>query len=728
MKKCGLHHLKNENGQVALFVALIFQVLFVFFAMIVNVGLLVHHKINLQNSVDLAAYYGAMKQAEMLNAISHVNYQMRQSWKLLAFRYQQLGTAGTADTERINQLRPPYSKLTKSILSSIDEPMRYEPYFCLPYQPVDLVQPDVNSESYCKEPESFSVPLPGIAQVVNPSIGAAMQFIDFQFQINQVATATSNLAKKYCAYATSMNWIQLGKFIWAYKMDIRNRKKLLLGLANELSKEDPRDIDGQSIREGVYQTLIRNLSYPNREELEKRFKNGVGSGNAEVDFKFINSFSEGSCGGGSPTAPPGWLKEILIYPIYALFDSTCASNSQVVNFVPSYINTGPLSVSKSMIPELLAQANQLLNVITDAPAASTEQQLMRSSLGFEKDPWCVGYVGVSAKTTPKIPFSPAGSVTLKATAFAKPFGGRVGPWYGTRWDRSASQSNDATRTDALVPVRVQMNQAVSIVSDSQKDELRKQKRLFPNYSRYLGDSIGLLSELTTGQFYQAIHTKFPRIHLNWYNHIFSQNMDSKADNGDILSWDPNSGPKQPMRDLEIAAIAPDQFDVSTYSIDPDFYNNYVKRIQKGYENQFQFLVRGDLGQRAAGSEEEKRFSVRNQINSAHNPSKNMIDVKGQLTYYLSEFGQLLTSWQQVSPDQYNEIDKTRFGKCLDPVGQDEDEKFHTSGSCKNGGRTGYSVKLVDARFLKNASPNPGSYKLGGEDTSGNLKNSPPDNF
>lgn len=62
--------------------------------MIVNVGLLVHHKINLQNSVDLAAYYGAMRQAEMLNAMSHVNYQIRQSWKLAAWRYRMFGAGG----------------------------------------------------------------------------------------------------------------------------------------------------------------------------------------------------------------------------------------------------------------------------------------------------------------------------------------------------------------------------------------------------------------------------------------------------------------------------------------------------------------------------------------------------------------------------------------------------------------------------------------------------------
>src|SRR5690606_11934254 len=85
---------KSERGQMAIFIALIFQVLFVFFAMIVNVGLIVHDKINLQNSVDIAAYYAAQRQAEILNAIAHHNYQIRQAWKLLSWRLRVLGDLG----------------------------------------------------------------------------------------------------------------------------------------------------------------------------------------------------------------------------------------------------------------------------------------------------------------------------------------------------------------------------------------------------------------------------------------------------------------------------------------------------------------------------------------------------------------------------------------------------------------------------------------------------------
>ena len=47
--------MKGQHGQASILIAIIFQVLFIFFAMVINVGLLVHDKINLQNSVDIAA-------------------------------------------------------------------------------------------------------------------------------------------------------------------------------------------------------------------------------------------------------------------------------------------------------------------------------------------------------------------------------------------------------------------------------------------------------------------------------------------------------------------------------------------------------------------------------------------------------------------------------------------------------------------------------------------------
>jgi len=80
--------IKKMKGQITIFVALVFVVLFTVFGMTISMGMFIHDKINLQNATDLASYYVASKQAEMLDAIAHSNYQIRQSWKLAAFRYR----------------------------------------------------------------------------------------------------------------------------------------------------------------------------------------------------------------------------------------------------------------------------------------------------------------------------------------------------------------------------------------------------------------------------------------------------------------------------------------------------------------------------------------------------------------------------------------------------------------------------------------------------------------
>ena len=68
------------------------------FGMTINVAMVVHDKINLQNSVDFASLYVAQRQAEMLNAIAHQNYQIRQAYKLMAYRYYVIGTAAIEGT------------------------------------------------------------------------------------------------------------------------------------------------------------------------------------------------------------------------------------------------------------------------------------------------------------------------------------------------------------------------------------------------------------------------------------------------------------------------------------------------------------------------------------------------------------------------------------------------------------------------------------------------------
>lgn len=75
------------SGQVAIFVLMMFSLIFMFFGMAINVGMLVHHKINLQNAADMGALAAAAEQARILNMIGWKNYELRKNFKDFIYRY-----------------------------------------------------------------------------------------------------------------------------------------------------------------------------------------------------------------------------------------------------------------------------------------------------------------------------------------------------------------------------------------------------------------------------------------------------------------------------------------------------------------------------------------------------------------------------------------------------------------------------------------------------------------
>src|SRR3954466_15164229 len=81
----------GENGQASIMIGMILLTFILFFAFVVNTGMLVNAKINLQNAADLAAYAGAAVQARQLNQISYLNYEMRRQYKKFLFRYYVMG-------------------------------------------------------------------------------------------------------------------------------------------------------------------------------------------------------------------------------------------------------------------------------------------------------------------------------------------------------------------------------------------------------------------------------------------------------------------------------------------------------------------------------------------------------------------------------------------------------------------------------------------------------------
>jgi len=685
----------RQRGQVAIFVALIFQVLFVFFAMMVNVGLLVHHKINLQNSVDIAAYYGAMKQAEILNVIAHANYQIRQSWKLMVFRYRHLGAYGDITYPGARNGAGDQSNTAGSLV----------PAFCITYSPFNFMNAN---EDYCKysaQGGTFIIKQPPIPSFVAPNFLGLWAFQGVNIAVTQAVQATIT---KSCEEKQGLSLYALARFIWAYKRDIANRKRLILTLANQLSSSstDFTDIDGTSAADGIKATLTKNLTYQNQAGLQRT--------------AIWNSMGHQACKAtGTQWQPPPWLSEIMIYPVFWAFMGECTNTA--LTFAASPINTtaGQANIPPAVLSDpLVGSAIQtMLPEVGENDGTVPQANLNHSSLGFEKDPWCMAYVGVEAETTPKIPFSPFGSIKLTATAYAKPFGGTIGPWNRSVWAAGTPYSKGGNEIDTVAPPRIYPPDAWTNATDP---------RLVADAIRYVGDTIGTKSDMNMFQYATAINQfSAGTMNLTWWDHLIDPGNDldiagpnGSVANGDQLAW-PNKGDTAvalKMRNLEIAAIAPDQYDLSYYSVEPDYFRNYFSRLIKQIGKAYNFSIRGDLGQRI-GDSQWGTFSIKDQMaNTKQNALLNTSDV---LTYYAQDFSELLTSFKAMEPDN-QVMDPNNFGKCSVKVGDQDPQAKATTGNCIAGGRVGYSVKLIDGDFL-----NSSALPMGGTTTSGPLQNPPP---
>jgi len=747
--------------------------------MVINVGLLVFQKINLQNSVDLAAYYAAMKQAEVLNVIAHTNYQIRQSWKLLNFRYRGLGSAGNENSNFPLYCATQYAggtggcRLNGPEPSNPNAPVNCILNFCSNYQGWSHLN---EVENYCKRVGCLSpgnIPLPKVPNSVLSGLIMPGLAGTVAATINLSAGAVSSV-RDQCRRAARRSWITLATFIFAYKWDMMNRKSLIYGLSQGLSESesDFRDIDGQSVREGALKTFERNLSSPNLESFQTD----------RTKFRLINSLKLGGCGeiSGGNLSTPNWLQPIYVRPLYRFVDVDCNGNfsNNQNDLVLSYHyfsdafspNPNDWPPNTNDVRAFLGENFfEMIRQITVEPTDFTNPQQMHfaSTIGFEKNPWCMAYTMIEAETTPKIPFSPLGKITLKARAAAKPFGGNIGPWYAKQWPSGQLISGSFStppemRTDKaltfrngegiLQHVEQVLNRIKSGPDPARIDDFLEYDRITPNHGRYVGDTSGLSGYNTLTSWLDGVfNTALPPRNANFSTQHWLQIIDKAQNTGDILPWDdlnPNAVPLS--RKLEIEAIIPDQFDLSYYSIESNFFDNYVERLRKnrflieGFLNQFppDVAVRGDLGYRNVGNwsiggetYDLSRFTIRDQFQIART-NRLIAITPGTRQHGLSVPGlgylakadsagqsipSLLTSWHMAKPGDYT-FKVEKFGQCLVPAPKstiDRPEIDATPGDCVAGGRAGYSVKLVDPNSLTEM------MALGGDSTIGRIRNPPP---
>lgn len=794
---------RNQKGQVAIFVALIFQVIFVFFAILINIGLLVHHKINLQQSTDLAAYYGAMKQSELMNAIAHVNFQMRQAWKLLTWRYRIVGSFGFQASGRAGReamafpLRLDLSGVVPTAYTGAAAETKCSatgvnildvPFFCGGHSGFGdwTATNENNCRIDCGHIEGLastisSIPLTGGYDT--PYSGGVAG------AVNAALTSANNKIGQLCENLGPTGFASVAKYIIAYGAEVQKKKKLIQMLGADLSADpaNSRDLNGGLILDGAKKTFDNNLTEANL--------------TGKVSFATLNGLTQGGeCGfegaasdGADANAKKQFLKEIKFQGVQFFIHQCEVTGGAARNkdFKPiSMYTDGTLQViSGSLFPSSLSAGDR-----TNLQNAIVGTEFI---LGYEKNPWCQVYYAAKAQAEPKIPFLPLSKIRLSAVSIAKPFGGTIGPRYNAFWPLSNPTSSGGPKVDATLPER-------KFGGVPPGPPLVQYQTLIPNYANYVGDTKGLKDPWVAGA-YQDI-----MLHRQLAANIPELNISTTKDNSATAShsglqlppatgwpaaanWNGLADPSPSnanydylararvgsgnsfLRDLEIAVIAPNQFDLNYYSIDPDFYNNYYLKIKGGTAGPLTFTasytnllnaahgngpaieeINPDFGYNATldgANTIAKNYSVRHQIAVAAKILKVASPVADGGHAFIDTFSfiankpsSVLTGWTfqdfssyvdstganfpNVGPDSSNTM---TFGKCND-VGWNNttdtavDKIFDTPvttgfpptpGNCVTGGRTGYSVKLVSPSLLRAGAP-PQDY--GGGGATGNILN------
>lgn len=678
---------KKQKGQISVFVGLTFLVLFTLFAMTINVAMVVHDKINVQNAADFASLYVAQRQAEQLNAIAHLNYQIRQAHKLMTYRYIVLGTVGIRDNSDTAPGNVRANETKYELADKVQKPACYsskELFTTL-------------QDNFCRE-ERYTQRFNGIPHlnVVNVMWGG-------NSSLRQTTINLGNKIERDIMSANAFDWWMASINMASFRVQVGYRRALIKALAQNLSKPivagagGMKDLAGKSVFEGAEKTFRFNLSESNKTS------------------QYLNFQVRNSLQGIDQTQ---WLPEIKTWIALIYADRVLGTGGgrggifepiqQRFNFqYPASWNHVNAAQAKNWVRQ--ADPDGFLDSFTKGSYLGLpDGSAFEDVLGFEKNPWYMVYNQVVATTRSFALFSPRGAIEISAQAFSKPFGGRIGPWYSKNWPSGSNMSSGPKTVELWSPRKLNAGQAPP-----------QDITVSPNSPKYPGDQLGWQSNLaltSTGKLAGA----GAKIHSNHYAHLI-QDLFYNGGAGDALA-------KDYMRDKEMAAIAPDLFDIYYYSVDANFDQNYLSRKLDTWlvqEADFKEIPRPnpaiwrDIGFRTEPA--NMNFSVHRQLRESTRRT-----FAPQVFYALESSdatgrAHLLTSWvggrtvgEYRSPASGSVRD--RFGKCNNfykGTGGDNAPP-NVPGEClEGGGRVGYSVKMVSKEYLKSTNLTMGGGMSGG---------------
>lgn len=401
----------SEKGQITLLVGLLVVLFLLLFALVVNVGMLVHAKINLQNAADLAAYAGASTQARQLNHISYLNYEMRRQFKKFLFRYYYIGNMAQASSPAGTGA---------------------------PCAPAGVGGGSVRCWSPCGGLECVDYGLPSTCVIFNGqdnyckvSVQAKIEVPNFPNPDPMMSALTDQLKKfeqirqANCGAIGATN-SQLLSY-WLFNTDPR-----LDIIEQQLSQQGTTQNQGMMLK--TLKTVAHGLGlYPREIILLQRIttlQDYVNYAAQTLDYSKAVSL-EGLAGDTAARERP---LQAFFSAYYTLSDRVFANNDLVLTeLLPQGANGANLLKLKDLRTHFEAYYTDYPVDAGDAQAPADCRgvpipvRVNNMPVGVAKDPSILTYYAVRLKAKAKILFSPFGDVELKAYASTQPFGSRIGP-------------------------------------------------------------------------------------------------------------------------------------------------------------------------------------------------------------------------------------------------------------------------------------------------------------
>lgn len=415
-------------------------------AFIINIGLFVKAKINLQNATDAAAFSGAATQARQLTNIAYANWELRNTYKEWMFKYYVLGQLGLV----------PYNLRDDKISG------KQTVNFILPTPPISGITDfdKYNIPSICIHNNSKTnicpiYALPGIPRF--PAIGVAgISEIHEAFVNKLVEEKGKDCSRRSRAnFLTALTWAYgAGGGVsmpdapliatnrpgaWPEALELAFRIRNLEMIVNrppvaDIKLSNVKQFQGQAEEIGFNERPMKAFwsAYRNLGGGAYKNNNVNSTGGSVEELSFNLSLTELSPQPFDAKQNGDSVSSFLI-PDNAIFPSGSGSPLHQKYFLD--LQLMPVNLA-TMFSTFVDTANN--NMGMDGVAMEATCGISKSALpvpgyimGFTKNPEVLTYYAVKAESKFIGLFFPTGvsnsGIKLTAYAAAKPFGGRIGP-------------------------------------------------------------------------------------------------------------------------------------------------------------------------------------------------------------------------------------------------------------------------------------------------------------